>query len=80
MGSKFVSGLVLGVVAGAALALFLTSDKGQEIMEDVADAAGNVADKAKKKLGSLTDELDTLLKKGKTFVEDLEQKTKEATA
>jgi len=80
MGSKFLSGLVLGAVAGAAIALFLTSDKGKEILEDVADAAGDVADKAKKQFSNLNDELGGLLKKGKAFVEDLEQKTKEATA
>ena len=80
MGSKFVSGIILGAVAGAALALFLTSDKGREIIEDITDAAGNAADTAKQKLGNLNDELEGLLKKGKTFVEDLEQKVKEATS
>jgi len=80
MGSKFVAGIVLGAVAGAALALFLTSDTGKEILEDITDAAGGAADTAKKKLESLNGELDALLKKGKAFVEDLEHKAKEATA
>ncbi|HWB26641.1 MAG TPA: YtxH domain-containing protein [Chitinophagaceae bacterium] len=80
MSAKFISGIILGAAAGAALALFLTSDKGREILEDISDAAGNAADKAKDQLENLNDELASLLKRGKAFVEDLEQKTKEATS
>ncbi len=80
MGSKFVAGIILGAVAGAALALFLTSDTGKEVLEDITDAAGNAAGTAKKKLAGLSDELEALLKKGKEFVEDLEHKAKEATS
>jgi len=80
MSSKFITGLILGAAAGAALALFLTSDKGKEMLEDISDAAGDVAGKAREKLTSLNDELSSLLDKGKAFVEDLEHKTKETAS
>ena len=80
MNKKFIGGLLLGAVAGAALALFLTSDKGEELVEDLKDAADQAADDAKEQWGNLQGELGTLLKKGKTFVEDLEHKIKKASA
>ena len=76
MSSKFLSGLILGAAAGVAIALFITSDKGQELLEDITDAAGSAADKAKEKFSDLGDELAGLVKKGKGIVEDLEQKAK----
>jgi gas vesicle protein len=79
MNQKFVSGLIIGAVAGAALALFLSSDKGKEILENIKDAAGDAAGTAKKKLAGLDDELHGLLAKGKAFVENVEQKIKDVT-
>lgn len=80
MSSKFLSGLILGAAAGVAIALFITSDKGQEILDDIADAAGKATDKAKEKFAGLSDELAGLVKKGKGIVEDLEQKAQEAVS
>jgi len=58
--SKFIAGLVLGAAAGAAVALFLQSEKGKEMMQ------------------KFDDEASELLRKGKQFVEDLENKAKGA--
>lgn len=80
MSSKFVSGLILGAAAGAAIALFLTSDKGREVLDDIAGAAGDVADKAKKQWENLSEEMGALIKKGKTVVENLEQNAKDAVS
>ncbi len=80
MKHKFVAGLIIGAVAGAALALFLSSDKGKEIVGDIKDAAEDAADSAKERLGNVKDELGKLLKKSKAFVQDLEKKVKDATA
>ena len=80
MNNKFLSGIILGAVAGAALALFLTSDKGKEIIEDLKEAADDAADTARGKFNDANDELHALLAKGKAFVNDLEQKIKEAKA
>ncbi len=80
MNNKFLSGLLIGALAGAALAIFLSSEKGQEMVEDLKDAAGDAAGNAKEQIADLHDELNSLLKKGKAFAEDLEQKIKQATA
>jgi len=80
MSTKFIAGLILGAAAGAAIALFVTSDKGQEIVGNVKDAVGDAADAAKEKLSDLQDELGGLLKKGKAFVKDVEKQVKEATS
>jgi len=80
MNNKFITGLIVGAVAGAALALFLSSDKGEEIIDNIKDAAGDAADTAKEHFGNVKDELGKLLKKSKHFVEDLETKVKDATS
>ena len=49
MGSqKFVAGLILGAAAGAAVALFLQTDKGKEILATIKDAAGDAGTRYKK--------------------------------
>jgi gas vesicle protein len=46
--SKFVAGLVLGAAAAAAIALFLQSKKGKEIMSDLKDEGSELLKKGKK--------------------------------
>ena len=76
--NKFIAGLVLGAAAGAAAALFLQSEKGKEMIETVKNAAGDAETKLKSRLKKFDDEVSELLRKGKQFVEDLENKTKGA--
>jgi len=71
--NKFVAGLVVGAAAGAAIALFLQTEKGKEILSDIKEAAGT---NLKSNLKSFENEMNDLIKKGKKFVEDLEQKAK----
>lgn len=78
--NKFVAALVLGAAAGAAVALFLQSEKGKEILSDIKDAAEDAGTNLKSNLKSFEDEMNDLVKKGKKFVEDLEQKAKNATS
>ena len=73
---KFLAGLILGAVAGTAIALFLQTEKGKEIMSDLKDAAGEAGNSLKQKLTSFDEEINALLKKGKEFVEDLEATAK----
>ena len=81
MGSqKFVAGLILGAAAGAAVALFLQTDKGKEILATIKDAAGDAGDSLKSKVQDFDEELNALIKKGKKFVEDLESKIKDTSS
>jgi len=76
-GQKFLGGIMLGVAAGVAIALFINSDKGKEIMADVSDAAGDAKESLKNKLSDFEDNVKDLLKKGKAFINDIESKAKD---
>lgn len=75
---KFIAGLIVGAAAGAAMALFLQSEKGKEIVEDIKDAAGDTGEKLKTRMQHFEQEVKDLLKKGKQFMDDLENKAKDA--
>lgn len=72
---KLIAGLLLGAVAGAALALFLKSEKGQEVLEDVKEEGDLLQEELKAKLKDFDTSVNQLLAKGKAFIDDLEQKT-----
>ncbi len=76
-GQKFLGGILLGVAAGVAIALFINSDKGQEIISDISDAAGDAKDNIKGKYSDLGKQLKDLLKKGKRVLDDVEDKVSE---
>lgn len=87
-GQKFLSGIILGVAVGAAIILLSKTDKGQDLLSDLGDATDDIKDKAKDKFSdakdglkdkysSLGKELKSLIKKGKSFIEDLEDKAKD---
>ncbi len=71
---KFIAGLLLGAVAGAALAIFLNSDKGKELISDVKEGADKMQDGLKDKLNEFDVAVNELLEKGKAVVNDLEKK------
>ncbi len=77
---KFIAGLLLGAVAGAALALFLKSEKGEELVTDVKEGAAHVEEDLKAKLHEFDTAVNQLLQKGKSFIEDLEQKARESAS
>lgn len=64
---KFFGGLILGAAAGAALALFLSSDKGKKVVADT-----------KTKLKDLGEELEDLIQKSKVKLDEMEAKISEA--
>jgi gas vesicle protein len=78
-GQKFLGGILLGVAAGVAIALFVNSDKGKEIISDISDAAGDATDNLKSKYSDLAKQLKDLLKKGKRVLDDVEEKVSEYT-
>lgn len=77
---KFMAGLLLGAVAGAALALFLKTEKGQELVNDVQEGADKVQEELKEKLHGFDTAVNDLLQKGKSFINDLEQKSQQTNA
>ncbi len=78
-GQKFLGGILLGVAAGVAIALFANSDKGKEMISDISDAADDAADNIKSKYSDLGKQLKDLLKKGKKVLDDVEDKVSEYT-
>jgi gas vesicle protein len=76
---KFLGGIMLGVAAGVAIALFINSDKGKEILSDVSEAAGDATDNLKTKFSDFEKQTKELLKKGKTFLDEIEGKVKDFT-
>lgn len=64
--NKFIAGLLLGAIAGTALVLFLNSEKGKELIEDLKEGAG----KLQEDLGDIADDL---LQKGRSFMDEAQQ-------
>lgn len=76
--SKFISGLLLGALAGTALALYLNSEKGKELLSNLNIEADNLKDNMQEGYGNAKEGVDELLTKAKNLVKELEQKIAEA--
>jgi gas vesicle protein len=74
---KFWSGLFLGAAAGTAIALFLSSDKGKEVLADAKDTADKLGKDIKSKLADLDNQFKSLMEKGKTIAEEVENQVAE---
>jgi len=77
--SKFLAGLVIGAAAGAAIAIFLNTEKGKELVADLKSAAGKAGDELKEAAKRFGDELDEVMEKGKEYADNLGQKMKNTT-
>jgi len=75
---KFWAGLFLGAATGAAISLFLSSDKGKEALADAKETAEKFGNDIKTKLQNLDKEIHSLLEKGKTIAVDIENKATES--
>jgi gas vesicle protein len=71
---KFVSGLFIGALAGAALTAFLQSEKGKEFIDGLKAEASDLKEEMGEKLNQSEESLQTLLDKAKKLVADLEAK------
>jgi gas vesicle protein len=77
---KFIAGVILGAAAGAAITVFLNSDKGKEILADVKDMAQDTSESLRSKMDGLEKEVKGLLQKGKQFIESIEQRLDDSLA
>ncbi len=74
---KFWAGIFLGAAAGAAITLFLSSDKGKEVLAEAKETAEKFGEDIKTKLQNLDIEIKSVLEKGKTIAEEVENKITE---
>lgn len=77
---RFVAGLLLGAAAGAALGLFLSSDKGKSVVNDLKDMADKAGGNLKNTLSKLSDEVNDVVENGKEYAEELGQKARNVTS
>lgn len=77
---KFLAGLLLGAAAGAALALFLTSEKGKTLVAELKEDAETLTDRLRTETDEWEKQIEALLTRGKTLLEEMEQKIKNAEA
>ena len=66
---KFITGLILGGLAGAAITLFLSSSKGKEMMSDLKDKSDDLQDNVKEKVAEFETAMETLLEKARKVTE-----------
>jgi len=75
---QFVAGLLLGALAGTALALYLNSDKGKQFLADFELDTANLKQDVNEHLDEAHESLQDVLAKAKKLVADLEQKMESA--
>ncbi|MDP1845053.1 MAG: hypothetical protein Q8K64_16690 [Sediminibacterium sp.] len=75
---QFVAGLLLGALAGTALALYLNSDKGKQFLADFELDTANLKQDVNEHLDEAHESLQDVLAKAKQLVADLEQKMERA--
>ncbi len=74
--NKLIAGLVIGAAAGAAIALFLTSDKGKELLDKIKEGPVNAGEDL---LSEWNDKLNELWDRGISMVGEMEEKFKKET-
>ena len=72
--TNFWIGLAVGAAASAALAVFLQSDTGHEVVDEIKEAAEKAQDELKKAYGSFEDKMDKYLSKSQEVSDDIEDK------
>ncbi len=75
---KFIAGIAIGAATGAAIALFLSSEKGKALLAQVKDIAEGTTDDLKSRISSFESEVKDILQKGKQFVANLEERAQDS--
>ena len=77
---KFFSGLVIGATAGVALALFLNSEKGKEMVIALKKATDKMDEDFSKKMDKFNENINDLCNNGLLLIDELEKKGKQQSA
>ncbi len=72
--SKFTAGLLLGALAGTALALYLNSEKGKQLLSDIQLDAASLKSDIDVGIDKVDESLQEMLSKARKLVTELEQK------
>jgi gas vesicle protein len=71
---KFIAGLLLGALAGTALALYLNSEKGKQLLNDIQLNASVLKSDIDAGIDKVDESLQDMLNKARNLVAELEQK------
>ncbi|MEI6264131.1 MAG: YtxH domain-containing protein [Sphingobacteriia bacterium] len=71
---KFTAGLLLGALAGTALALYLNSEKGKQLLSDIQLDAATLKSEIDTGIDKVDESLQEMLLKARKLVTELEQK------
>jgi gas vesicle protein len=77
---KFLTGLILGGLAGAALTLFLSSNKGKEMVNDLKNKSDDLQEDVKDKVAEFEAAMETLLDKARKVTEHFDGASQEKSA
>lgn len=72
--SKFLAGLLLGSLAAAGIAYFLTTPKGKQLIADLKEKVAGLEEQLKNASAATKEELNSLLEKSKSLLAELEKK------
>ncbi len=71
---KFIAGLLLGALAGTALALYLNSEKGKQLLSDIQLDAASLKSDIDAGIDKVDESMQDMLSKARNLVTELEQK------
>ena len=77
---KFLTGLILGGLAGAALTHFLSSNKGKEMVNDLKTKSDDLQEDVKEKVAEFETAMETLLDKARKVTEHFDGASPEKSA
>ncbi len=75
---KFTAGLLLGALAGTALALYLNSEKGKQLLSDIQFDSASLKSDIDAGIDKVDESLQDMLSKARNLVTELEQKLGDA--
>ncbi len=70
---QFLTGLILGALAGSALVVYLNSNKGKQLLEDLTGKTEALTAAFKEDITNADESLQQMLAKAKQVVTDIEQ-------